>query len=248
LPNLKKPEAWTDIFGMVVTAQTDSVAQHPRPLIDALRVKRREIYDSGMVTGENGAMLPVWPVGLTEARGEALRAIVSRERAKSCVETGFAYGMSASFILEAMLGHDTSARLVSIDPFQNMSWRGAGRRHLREAGVSEFHEFVQERSEYVLPRMIQEGRRFDAAFIDGDHRFEHAMLDIFYARRLVGAGRLIVVDDAWMPAVRKAGAFFASSSLCSIETSPDIAESGKFLLLRVRTDGDERAWDHFAEF
>lgn len=217
-------------------------------LLDALRARRAAIYSCGHVDTETGSTLPAWPVGLDAARGEALRTIVRREGARTCIETGFAYAMSASFILEAMLESCDAPKLLSIDPFQTANWRGAGRRHLREAGVEGFHELAEDRSELELPRLVAAGRRFDAAFIDGDHRFEHVMIDIFYARRLVGAGNLIIVDDAWMPSVLKACAFFTSARLCTVETAPDVPASGKFVLLRVLSEGDARAWDHFAEF
>src|SRR5262249_2356606 len=160
------------------------------------------------------------PTGMAPDRGEALRALVIAEEARTCLETGFAFAMSSSFILEGLLSHaegPDGSRLASIDPMQTPHWKGAGRRHLREAGVAQLHELIEEKSEAALPRLVSELRRFDMAFIDGDHRFESVFVDVLYSRRLVGPDRLIVVDDAWMPAVRKAAAFFESAGLCRRE-------------------------------
>lgn len=220
----------------------------PSPLA-ALRATRDHIYTARHVLGEDNSRHEIWPVGLTCERGESLRDLALSERAATILETGFAYGMSASFLLEAALTlSSTSARLLSMDPFQTSHWKGAGIRHLREAGLARFHELIEEPSDAVLPRLIAENRRFDLAFIDGDHRFESVFLDIHFARKLVGPGGLIVVDDAWMPSVQKAAAFFASANLCRREATPADSPLSKFILLRADAAGDARAWDHFAPF
>jgi hypothetical protein len=72
--------------------------------------------------------------------------------------------------------------------------------------------------------------------------------DVLYARRLVRPGGLIVVDDAWMPSVRKCTGFFRSAGLVDVEASPEGSPLSKYHLLRVNAAGDVREWDHFAEF
>ena len=215
----------------------------------ALRATRDHIYSTRHVLGEDDSRHDVWPVGLTRERGEALRDLALAERAASIVETGFAYGMSASFLLEAALTTSpASAQLVSMDPFQSIHWKGAGVRHLRDAGLTKFHELLEAPSDAALPRLIADGRRFDLAFIDGDHRFESVFLDIHFARKLVGPGKLIIIDDAWMPSVQKAAAFFAGANLCRREETPAASPLAKFILLRVDAAGEARDWDHFAPF
>lgn len=228
-----------------------TLAAHPSSL-HRLRATREALYTSGRILGEDNTPRDLWPVGLTHERGQALRDLVIRERATRCLETGFAYGLSASFLLEGSLTVQPEPtihpRVTSIDPFQSTQWRGAGRRFLKEAGLTHLHTLLESRSESALPHLIAEGREFDLAFIDGDHRFESAFLDIFFARRLVGPGRLIVVDDAWMPAIQKAAAFFTSANLCRQEPTPEGSPLSKFILLHVDAEGDAREWDHFAQF
>ncbi len=62
---------------------------------------------------------------------------------------------------------------------------GAGVRAIREAGVEELVEQIHEESQLALPRLAAEGRSFDRALIDGDHRFEGVFLDLCFADRLV---------------------------------------------------------------
>jgi predicted O-methyltransferase YrrM len=90
--------------------------------------------------------------------------------AERTIEVGLALGMSALFLCHAVLAG--GGRHVAIDPFQLESWNGAGLRTLREAGVDELVEVIEEESQLALPRLVGEGRAFDLAFVDGDHRFE----------------------------------------------------------------------------
>lgn len=220
-----------------------------------LRAARDGIYQTGEVAAASGAPFKVWPIGLTVERGELLRDLVIAEKALTVVETGFAFGMSSSWILEGLLTNAASnagagqmPRLTSIDPYATRQWRDAGAEHLRAADAGEFHRLFREGSEAVLPRLWAEGARFDLAFIDGDHRFEHVFLDVFYARRLVRPGGLIIVDDSWMPSVKKCAAFFASADLVRVEELPGRAAAAKYFVLRPNAAGDKREWDHFVDF
>jgi predicted O-methyltransferase YrrM len=124
--------------------------------------------------------------------------------------------MSALFLCQAVLPR--GGRHMAIDPFQKESWTGAGVRTLREAGVEDLVEVIQEESQLALPRLVSEGREFDLAFVDGDHRFEGVFLDLYFMIRLVRPGGLVVVDDMWMPAVRTAVAYVVRNLEVSFET------------------------------
>jgi len=221
---------------------------------ESLRQVRAEIFRSGKILGANGTSVEVWPIGLTDSRGQILRELVVREQAKSCIETGMAYGMSTSFLMEGCLESHcqrpshSDPLVTSIDPFETSQWGSAGKLQLKNASVEKFHALHEMCSELVLPRLVLNKESFDFAFVDGDHRFEHAVLDIFYFRRLLGPDRLIVVDDAWMPSVQKACHFFVSADLCKAETYGLGDAEAKFIVLRVTSKGDCREWDHFRDF
>jgi predicted O-methyltransferase YrrM len=113
---------------------------------------------------------------------------------------------------------------LAIDPFQTESWNGAGLRTLREAGVEDLVEVIEEESQLALPRLVSEGREFDLAFVDGDHRFEGVFIDLYFMTRLVRPGGLVVVDDMWMPAVRTAIAYVERNLAATLE--PDALPNG----------------------
>jgi hypothetical protein len=56
---------------------------------------------------------------------------------------------------------------------------------LDEAGLTGLVEFHAEESQIVLSRFLTEGRTFDLAFIDGNHRFDGIFVDLVYIGRLL---------------------------------------------------------------
>jgi predicted O-methyltransferase YrrM len=217
---------------------------------------RDAIYASASILDETGAPRKVLEAGLVKVSGEALRDAVRARGALRLLETGFAYAMSASWLIDAALAawgdagrpSDRTPTLTSIDPWQRPAWKNAGKRHLRDAGLDGFHRLFEDYSDNKLPALIAAKETFDAVFIDGDHRFEHVFIDLFYSRRLVAPGALIVVDDEWMPAVRKACAFFTNAKLARRLPTPDAPGADRFIFLERTDEGQTRPWDAFEEF
>lgn len=206
----------------------------------------------------SGTAVPLMPHSVPKEQGQALRDLAISEKAERTIEVGLALGISTLFLAEAVL--ERGGRHVAIDPFQHESWSGAGLRTLREAGVGELVEVIEDESQLALPRLVSEGRAFDFAFIDGDHRFEGVFLDLYFMTRLVRPGGLIVVDDTWLPAVRTAVAYVEGN--LGLELEPRALPDGfrwrrRRLLRRVpRGTGDaavlrlpreppEPGWDEF---
>jgi predicted O-methyltransferase YrrM len=189
---------------------------------DRLRAYIEEAYRCGRVPDAVGAAIEVLPHSIDRRHGEGLRELAVAEGAERTLEVGLALGMSALFLCQALLSR--GGRHVAIDPFQQESWKGAGLRTLREAGVEDLVEVIEEESQLALPRLVSEGREFDFAFVDGDHRFEGVFLDLYFMTRLVRPGGLVVVDDMWMPAVRTAVAYAERNLAVTLE--PDALPNG----------------------
>jgi predicted O-methyltransferase YrrM len=215
-------------------------------------------YRRGSVLDKAGEALVLEPHSVGREVGAALRDLAVAEEATRTIEVGLALGMSALFLCRAVL--ERGGRHTAIDPFQRESWNGAGLRTLREAGVEDVVEVVEEESQLALPRLVAEGRRFDFAFVDGDHRFEGVFLDLYFMTRLVEPGGLVVVDDMWMPAVRTAVAYVESNLGATLE--PDALPngfrwrrrplsrgvpggSGEMAVLRLPRERPRLAWDEF---
>ena len=252
-----------------MTPSTCGVAREPRPPslpeVRDLESFVREVYANGGVIGAGGGRMELMPHSIELEDGEALRDLAIAEGAAQTIEVGLALGMSALFLCQAILaGGSASAGHVAIDPFQRTSWDGAGLATLHAAGVDGLVEVIEEESAFALPDLARSGRRFDLAFVDGDHRFESALGDIVFMDHLVKPGGLIVVDDMWMPGVRLAVAYVERNLDLRLERDalpsgfswrrrsklrrgiPD--GTGGMAVLRTPKDPPPRPWDRFDEF
>jgi predicted O-methyltransferase YrrM len=181
-----------------------------------------QAYARETVLGCGGEQIGLFPHSVKRDEGEALRDLAVSHGAARTIEVGLALGISALFLCQAVLRRGGSH--VAVDPCQRESWRGAGLRALREAGVQDVVEVVEEESQLALPRLVGKGRQFDLAFVDGDHRFEGVFLDLYFMTRLVKPQGLVVVDDMWMPAVRTAVAYVERNLGVALE--PDALPAG----------------------
>jgi predicted O-methyltransferase YrrM len=215
-------------------------------------------YRDETVLDGAGARVDLFPHSVDRAAGEALRELARAEAAQRTIEVGLALGLSAVFLGQAVL--ERGGRHVAIDPFQQESWNGAGLRTLRDAGLGEVVEVIEEESQLALPRLVSEGREFDLGFVDGDHRFEGVFLDLYYMTRLVRPGGVIVVDDMWMPAVRMAVAYVERNLGATLEPKALPGGfrwrrrmfgrgvprgSGEMAVVRLPSERRELRWDEF---
>lgn len=173
----------------------------------------------------------LFPVAIGPAEGRALLDLARAERARRTLEVGLGHGLAALWICEALV--ETGGRHVAIDPYQRTHFEGGAVAALEEAGVGALLELHEEESQLVLPRLLAEGRSFDLAFLDGNHRFEAVFLDLYYAGRLLGEGRAVFVDDVQLPGVRKALDFFAANLGWRVEGGGDEGEAHAWAVLRT---------------
>lgn len=166
-----------------------------------------EILDRKTVVADDGSTRPlVANVSLDEC--EFIASLIDSDPTICrTLEVGFAYGISSSVILWATAGRE-GARHVILDPCQSTEYGNIGHNTLRRAGLDHY-EFIEEGSEYALPRMAaaQPGS-FDLVLIDGFHTFDHTLVDLFYANRLLRVGGVVVVDDTGWPSVARAMSYF----------------------------------------
>jgi len=212
-------------------------------------VIERLIRDGTAVARSDGTVHNLFPIAITAAEGEALGSWVSSEGATRTIEVGLGYGLSALFICEALVsGGDSSARHVALDPNQESSFADCGLQFLDEAGLGELVEFHAEESQIALPRFVAEGRSFDLAFVDGNHRFDRVFLDLVYLGRLVRPGGIVFIDDYQLPAVARAAAFCLTNLGWKSEEVSVADDLHQWAVLRTSLVPDTRTFDHFVEF
>ena len=223
---------------------------------ERVREVRERLVSAGTVVARaDGRARELFPVAIGNEEGLALREWVRKERASRTFETGLGFAISTLFICEGLLANGTDARHVATDPYQftglpmnRTTYVGVGLQILEEAGVRDLVEFYAEESQIVLPRLLADGRRFDLALLDGNHRFEGVFLDLIYSGRLLKEGGIVFVDDTQLPGVRRAIDFCATNLGWVTE---DGGKEGVHEWLVLRTgprDAFLRPYTQFADF
>ena len=222
---------------------------------ERVRELRERMVSAGNVVARTTARShDLFPTAIGRQEGLALRDWVRREHAERTLEVGLAYGIASLCICEGLLDHASQPGHVAIDPFQTAAlpehrirYEGVGLQVLADAGIRDLVEFYEEASQIVLPRLLAEGRRFDLAFIDGDHHFDAVFLDLIYAGRLVKARGIVFVDDAQLKTVGKAIEFCVANLGWVVEDEGSEGDSHSWRVLR--TDGaPRRPYTAFVDF
>ena len=201
-----------------------------------------------LVAASDEAAEDVRRVSIGVEEGAALRAWVVREKAMRTLEVGLGYGVSALHVLEGLLeAGGPEPRHVVLDPFQEPRFKNLGLRALEEAGVRSLVEVYGELSQLLLPAFWKEGRSFDLAFVDGNHRFDFVFTDLFYLARLVKSGGIVFLDDYSYPGIRRAVSFFVTNLGWTVEeTGP--GDEPRWIVLRTAPGEDTRDFRYFVDF
>jgi predicted O-methyltransferase YrrM len=191
----------------------------------------------------------LFPVAITAPEGEALRDWVRREGAANTIEIGLAYGISALFICEGLLTSGAAdPHHVVLDPNQETRFANCGLQFLDEAGVDPLIEYHPDPSEIILPRLLSEGRRYDLAFVDGNHRFDGVFLDLIYLGRLLRKGGIIFVDDYQLRSIARAVSFCTTNLDWTIEEVSVRDPLHQWAVLRTARVPPQRGFDHYVDF
>jgi hypothetical protein len=148
-------------------------------------------------------------VALPAADCDILRDTLVAHGAHVVIEVGLAYGSSALAIGEALCSSGwTDASHVVIDPFQATSYGNVGWDAMNAAALTDHTVFIGEPSSIALARLASDGFTADAAFVDGSHRFHDVFVDLYFLRKIVRPGGLIILDDAALPSIAAALRYF----------------------------------------
>jgi predicted O-methyltransferase YrrM len=226
------------------------------PSAERVREVRDRLLATGAVVAEaDGQPRRLSPVAIGVKEGLTLRGWVRRERALRTLETGLGFAISTLFICEGLLANGPGARHLAVDPYQfeglpshETTYAGVGLQILEEAGVRDLVEFHPEGSQIVLPRLLDEGRRFDLVFVDGNHRFEGVFVDLIYSGRMLKEGGIVFADDMQLAGVRRAVAFCVANLGWVVEDEGQEEEHEWSVLRTGPADAFLRPFDQLADF
>lgn len=190
----------------------------------------QEILSSRAVLSEDGERLHLHS-HLPVVDGQLLQTWLYEFRPKRVLEIGMAYGISSLFICDALTRIGAFSYQI-VDPFQHTYWRSIGVANMKRAGFEGAFVLHVEPSELCLPRLLGQQVRFDFAFVDGFHTFDHALVDFFYINRMLDVGGIVIFDDVQLPSIQKLMTYIASYPCYRQLALPDAWE--KHRVVRVR--------------
>lgn len=165
------------------------------------------VYTKKTVVGESGTCHQLHSE-IDRREGEFILNIIKENiEIKNTLEVGCAYGLSSMFICLGTKGR-SGAHHTIIDPFQETDWDNVGLKHLKESNFDHF-KLIEKKSEFALPRLLEDMEgKFDFIFIDGNHTFDHTLIDCFYSSRLLRVGGYLVIDDVCFPSIKRVVDYF----------------------------------------
>lgn len=177
----------------------------------------KTLTSSGTIVGRSGRMHPVQGTS-TINNLVVISNLMNEMKTTHTLEIGMAYGAStiAFCAMHSTLNLQESEH-VAIDPFQLKAYDDCGVLSVQNANLDRYLKIYYEPSCYVLPQLIQQGKRYDLIYIDGSHLFEDAFLDAYFALRLLRSGGVVLLDDSSDPHVAKVISFLRSNLRTGIE-------------------------------
>lgn len=131
--------------------------------------------------------------GLNRPIGERIIAELARHDSPRVVETG----AGASTLLFCCLEPDS---ITSIAPDSALRDRMLAEAAARAIATDRLR-FICEQSELALPRLVDEGERFDFGFIDGNHNWPGVFVDFCYINLMMRVGGALLIDDVQLYSV-----------------------------------------------
>jgi predicted O-methyltransferase YrrM len=182
-------------------------------------------------------------VALPAKDADHLRDLLIAHGAHTVIEIGLAYGSSALAIGEALCSNGTDVSHIVIDPYQATSYGNVGWDAMTAAGLAAHTTFISEPSSITLARLAGDRLAVDAAFVDGSHRFHEVFVDLYFLRKLVRPGGLVVLDDAEWPSVATALRYFD----LNLGWQP-VAIAGRLTARRIPEESSEPDFTDFKSF
>jgi predicted O-methyltransferase YrrM len=200
-----------------------------------------QIYASGKVEAEDGALVDAFPRGIPPEHAHEIRRVVRDLGLLRTLEVGMAYGVSTLAICAEHEARGDGSH-IAIDPLQSTRQLGIGVLNVQRAGVAERVQVLEERSDVALPRLRAEGMRLDFALIDGRHQFDAVLVDFFYADLMLEKGGVIALHDTWLPSIKQVARYVRRNR------AYDLIGGDRAMALLQKRDDDRRHWSHHRDF
>jgi predicted O-methyltransferase YrrM len=173
--------------------------------------------------------------------GHFLINMVKKYNLVNILEIGFAFGISAFYILS-----NQKTKLTSIDPYQKSQWNNKGLELLKEYKFDKRHTLYELKSYVALPKLLEKYNTgyYDFIFIDGFHTFDYTLVDFFYSNLLLKMNGIIIIDDAMHSGVKKCVQYIETNYADFYKK----LESPDSFAMFQKIDEDKRDWNYHKDF
>ena len=158
----------------------------------------RDLYETQRTVGRFGKVFDDLAALSTINNLTTLRSFMFDLKPDRTLEIGMAFGGSTVTFAQSHkdLAREPSKQHTAIDPAQSKYWDDAGRLLLENASLEGYVEVIEDYSSQAMPRLVQEGRRFEMVYIDGSHQFEDVLMDFVFTHEMLEVGGVILFDDS----------------------------------------------------
>ena len=154
----------------------------------------KEIFDTNSIQVNSiGDRIPLHSHTSIE-QGVFLQRMFDIVKPLQSLEVGFAYGISAMFILEKHreIQSKHNAHLV-IEP--DNYWGNAAIFNIEKEGLIDFLQIKNGYSDTVLTKLFHEEFRLQFAYIDTTKQFDVVMQDFYFINKMMDCGGIVILDD-----------------------------------------------------
>lgn len=181
------------------------------PLDPSFAAALKSMYDGQPQMGTDGSMHNLdGTSGIPPEEGMWIYELCRKLKPRQTLEIGLADGFSTIFFMAAIKANGTG-RHVAIDPFEITDWHGVGLRKVQELGMIGSLRFIEEKDVFGLPGLAREGQQYEVIFIDGNHRFDDAILDFVLSDYVCAKDGYIIFDDFHLESIKKAVSFIENN-------------------------------------
>lgn len=194
--------------------------------------------------------IPERLTSLSKTQAEFIYHFLKETKITKTLEVGLCYGCSTAHIIAA-----TKSTHYAIDPWQKEIWNNLGIKNLKSLKLDQHLKILPELSHIALPKLLENGKKFDFAFIDGDHKFDTVMIDFYYVDLLLNINGYVLLDDVEMDGIKKVVDWITTNrleykriDLPKNTANGDPNNNYNRLALFQKTSESQREWDHYNDF
>lgn len=130
----------------------------------------------------------------SKEQGIFLQQIFDKIKPKQSIEVGFAYGISAMFILEKHAeakSSEPSHLVIEPDDY----WGDIPMHNIKKEGLEKYISIKNDYSHTILTRLFHQNYRVQYAYIDTTKQFDVVFQDFYFIDKILDIGGVVIFDD-----------------------------------------------------